>query len=111
MLNEDGHTTSTREKILTITVDKGWKEGTKITFPKEGDQGPNRIPGKQTNCKKNNNNTNITSILYLSADIIFEVKDKPHPRFSRQGIDLTYKPSISLLMVSIKALCDITICS
>lgn len=45
VLNDDGRTTSTREKILTITVKRGWKEGTKITFPKEGDQGPNKIPG------------------------------------------------------------------
>ena len=45
MLNDDGRTTSTREKILTITVKRGWKEGTQITFTKEGDQGPNKIPG------------------------------------------------------------------
>ena len=46
VLNDDGHTTSTREKILTINVKKGWREGTRITFSKEGDQGPNKIPGK-----------------------------------------------------------------
>ena len=46
VLNDDGHTTSTRKKILTITIQKGWREGTRITFPKEGDQGPNKIPGK-----------------------------------------------------------------
>ena len=44
-MNEDGHTSSIRDKILTITVKKGWKPGTKITFPKEGDQGPNNVPG------------------------------------------------------------------
>jgi DnaJ family protein B protein 13 len=44
-MNEDGHTSSIREKILTITVKKGWKPGTKITFPEEGDQGPNNVPG------------------------------------------------------------------
>ena len=49
VLNDDGHTTSTREKILTINVKKGWREGTRITFNKEGDQGPNKIPGK--NCR------------------------------------------------------------
>lgn len=48
VLNDDGRTTSTREKILTITVKKGWLEGTKVTFTKEGDQGPNRIPGNQS---------------------------------------------------------------
>ena len=45
-MNEDGHTSSIRDKILTITVKKGWKPGTKITFPQEGDQGPNNVPGK-----------------------------------------------------------------
>jgi hypothetical protein len=39
-------TTSNVEKILTIQVQKGWKEGTKVIFAKEGDQGPNKIPGK-----------------------------------------------------------------
>ena len=46
VMNEDGHTSSIRDKILTITVKKGWKPGTRITFPQEGDQGPNTIPGK-----------------------------------------------------------------
>ena len=44
-MNEDGLTSSVRDKILTITVKKGWKQGTRITFPQEGDQGPNNIPG------------------------------------------------------------------
>ncbi|XP_072333241.1 dnaJ homolog subfamily B member 13 isoform X2 [Scyliorhinus torazame] len=37
-MNEDGHTSSIKDKILTIQVKQGWKLGTKITFPKEGDQ-------------------------------------------------------------------------
>lgn len=45
VMNDDGHTSCTRDKILTITVKKGWKPGTKITFPQEGDQGPNNVPG------------------------------------------------------------------
>ena len=44
-MNEDGLTSSIRDKILTITVKKGWKQGTRITFAQEGDQGPNSIPG------------------------------------------------------------------
>lgn len=44
-MNDDGHTSSIRDKILTITVKKGWRPGTKITFPQEGDQGPNNVPG------------------------------------------------------------------
>ena len=45
VMNEDGHTSNIRDKILTINVKRGWRAGTKITFPKEGDQGPNNIPG------------------------------------------------------------------
>ncbi|XP_071956113.1 dnaJ homolog subfamily B member 13-like [Antedon mediterranea] len=74
VMNEDGHTSSERDKILTITVKKGWKEGTRITFPKEGDQGPNNVP----------------------ADIVFIVRDKAHPRFKRNGNDLIFTAKVLL---------------
>ncbi|XP_071800793.1 dnaJ homolog subfamily B member 13-like [Asterias amurensis] len=74
VMNEDGHTSSIRDKILTITVKKGWREGTRITFPKEGDQGPNNVP----------------------ADIVFIVRDKPHPRFKRDGNDLVFTARVLL---------------
>uniref|UniRef100_A0A8C3MV41 Uncharacterized protein n=1 Tax=Geospiza parvula TaxID=87175 RepID=A0A8C3MV41_GEOPR len=60
-LGPDGKTVRNEDKILTIEVKKGWKEGTKITFPKEGDQTPNNIP----------------------ADVVFVLKDKPHDVFRR----------------------------
>lgn len=62
------------DKVLTITVKPGWKSGTKVTFPKEGDQIPGRIP----------------------ADIAFTIKEKPHPKFRREGSDLRYTHRISL---------------
>lgn len=37
-MNEDGQTSSIKDKILTIDVKPGWREGTKIIFPREGDQ-------------------------------------------------------------------------
>ncbi|NP_001089893.1 DnaJ heat shock protein family (Hsp40) member B13 S homeolog [Xenopus laevis] len=74
VMNDDGLTSSIRDKILSIDVRPGWREGTKITFQNEGDQGPNIIP----------------------ADIIFLVKEKPHPRFRRQGNDLIYTANIQL---------------
>lgn len=37
-MNEDGHTSGIKDKILAINVKPGWKEGTRIIFPKEGDQ-------------------------------------------------------------------------
>ncbi|KAI4892661.1 hypothetical protein NFI96_022790 [Prochilodus magdalenae] len=76
VMNEDGQTSSIKDKILTITVKPGWKEGTRITFPKEGDQGPNNIP----------------------ADIVFIVRQKPHPRFTCRNDDLIYTAHISLEM-------------
>ncbi|XP_039263045.1 dnaJ homolog subfamily B member 13-like [Styela clava] len=74
VMNEDGHTSSIRDKILTINVRPGWKAGTKITFPQEGDQGPNNIP----------------------ADIVFVVQDRPHTLFKRRGNDLVYVAKIPL---------------
>jgi len=74
VMNEDGHTSSIRDKILTIHVKKGWREGTRITFPEEGDQGPNNIP----------------------ADIVFIVRDKPHPRFKREGNNLIFTARVLL---------------
>ncbi|KAM8821603.1 dnaJ homolog subfamily B member 13 [Eudromia elegans] len=75
VMNEDGQSTSIRDKILTIDVQPGWKQGTRITFEKEGDQGPNIIP----------------------ADITFVVQEKPHPRFKREGDNLIYVATIPLL--------------
>ncbi|XP_071395728.1 dnaJ homolog subfamily B member 13 [Centroberyx affinis] len=76
VMNEDGYTSSIKDKILTIVVKPGWNEGTRITFPKEGDQGPNSIP----------------------ADIVFIVRQKSHAWFVRQQNDLVHKAQISLEM-------------
>ncbi|XP_044226705.1 dnaJ homolog subfamily B member 13 [Thunnus albacares] len=79
VMNEDGFTSSIRDKILSIDVKPGWKEGTRIIFSKEGDQGPNSIP----------------------ADIVFIVRQKSHHLFVRQHNDLIYKTQISLEMALI----------
>ncbi|XP_061396206.1 dnaJ protein homolog 1-like, partial [Musca vetustissima] len=71
------------EKVLNISVKPGWKAGTKITFPQEGDQTPGRIP----------------------ADIVFIIRDKPHPVFKREGSDLCYTAQVSLK----QALCGTTV--
>ncbi|XP_047435314.1 dnaJ homolog subfamily B member 1b [Mugil cephalus] len=82
-LNPDRRTIRTEEKILEVQIKKGWKEGTKITFPKEGDETPTNIP----------------------ADIVFVLKDKPHPVFKRDGSDIIYTSKISLR----DALCGCTV--
>ena len=58
-----------------ITLKKGWKDGTKITYEKEGDESPGVIP----------------------ADIIFTVQTKPHPLYSRDNDDLIYTCTVTLL--------------
>lgn len=69
VMNEDGHTSSIRDKILTINVKQGWRAGTKITFPKEGDQGPNNIPGTYENVLKpqSSDHTDIVVTIIVST--------------------------------------------
>jgi len=62
------------DKVLTITVKPGWKAGTKITFPREGDQTTGKIP----------------------ADIVFIIRDKPHPVFKRDNCDIKFTAKVSL---------------
>lgn len=38
VLNEDKYSSTIKDKILTIDVRPGWRQGTRITFEKEGDQ-------------------------------------------------------------------------
>lgn len=73
VVHPDGSATK-EEKILQINVKPGWKAGTKITFPREGDQIPGKVP----------------------ADIVFIIRDKPHGIFKREGSDLRYSAKISL---------------
>ena len=66
---------SREDKILVIDIKPGWKAGTKITFPKEGDQKPGIIP----------------------ADIVFVIGDKPHQYFKRDpNNNLLYSAKVSL---------------
>ena len=73
VVNPDG-ITSVQDKVVSIDVKPGWKAGTKITFAKEGDQYIGRVP----------------------ADIVFIVREKPHPHFKREGNDLIYTVQLSL---------------
>uniref|UniRef100_T1L504 Chaperone DnaJ C-terminal domain-containing protein n=1 Tax=Tetranychus urticae TaxID=32264 RepID=T1L504_TETUR len=74
ILNPDGKSSRKEDKVLTINVKPGWKAGTKITFQREGDQNPNRIP----------------------ADIVFIIRDKPDSLFKREGVDVKYIAKITL---------------
>lgn len=63
------------EKVLTVEVKSGWKAGTKIRFPGEGDDLPD---GR-------------------SQDIEFIVEEKPHAVYRRDGDDLHMTMNLSLL--------------
>lgn len=82
VMQPDG-TARKEEKVLNITVKPGWKAGTKITFQREGDVMPGKIP----------------------ADIVFTIRDKSHPTFKREASDIRYTAKISLR----NALCGITV--
>jgi DnaJ-class molecular chaperone len=73
VIGPDG-TRRKEDKVLTISVKPGWKAGTKITFPREGDQTTGKIP----------------------ADIVFIIRDKPNPTFKRENSDIRYTAKISL---------------
>ncbi|CAM9473462.1 unnamed protein product, partial [Discosporangium mesarthrocarpum] len=62
------------EKELTVDVKPGWKKGTRITFPNEGDERPGVLP----------------------ADVVLVVSEKPHRFFSREGNRLVYLSKMSL---------------
>ena len=63
-------------KILSISVKPGWKKGTKITFPEEGDEGYESVP----------------------ADVIFVIQENNNdtPAFVRDGNNLVYTHKLSL---------------
>uniref|UniRef100_A0A8C6UE29 Zgc:122979 n=1 Tax=Neogobius melanostomus TaxID=47308 RepID=A0A8C6UE29_9GOBI len=71
---------------LLVSLDEvlhGWKAGTKITFPREGDETPNKGP----------------------SDITFVLKDQEHPDYRRDGSNIVYTAKITLK----EALCGCTI--
>ncbi|KAI0649402.1 hypothetical protein C8Q79DRAFT_510549 [Trametes meyenii] len=65
----------TEDKVLEINVSPGWKSGTKIRFPRAGNEQPT---GE-------------------SQDLVFVVEEKPHERFVRDGNDLVIHVKIPLV--------------
>ncbi|KAG7223285.1 hypothetical protein INR49_015641 [Caranx melampygus] len=88
IMNEDGYTSSIRDKILSIDVKPGWKEGTRIIFSKEGDQTYSWSLSKWKFIWSKQH----------PADLVFIVRQKSHSVFVRQLNDLIYKAKITLEM-------------
>jgi DnaJ homolog subfamily A member 2 len=70
-----GKKTTIERKVIQIHIDRGVRTGTKIPLYGEGDQIPGGEPG----------------------DVIFEIEQKPHERFTRRDDDLHFKAEIDLL--------------
>ncbi|KAF8896447.1 hypothetical protein BD779DRAFT_1495997 [Infundibulicybe gibba] len=66
---------SNEEKVLEVQVLPGWKSGTKVRFPRAGNE--------QTNGE--------------AQDLVFVVEEKPHATFKREGNDLTCRISVGLV--------------
>lgn len=71
----NGKKTTIERKVIQIHIDRGVRSGTKIPLYGQGDQVPGAEPG----------------------DVIFEIEQKPHERFTRREDDLHYKAEIDLL--------------
>jgi len=69
-----GHKVVNDKKTLTVQVEKGMKDGDEVVFEREAEQIPDMIPG----------------------DLIFTVKQRPHPRFKRVNDNLFVDLSVSL---------------
>lgn len=63
-----------QENIINLDIKPGWKEGTKITYPGEGDVEQGRPP----------------------QDVVFIIKEREHPIFKREKDNLVIEQSISL---------------
>lgn len=77
--NCNGHKVERKRKILEVHIDKGMRDGQKITFSGEGDQEPGLEPG----------------------DVVIVLDQKEHAIFQRQGDNLVMKMDIKL----VEALC------
>ncbi|KAK4151968.1 hypothetical protein C8A00DRAFT_16695 [Chaetomidium leptoderma] len=70
-----GKKTVVDRKVLHVHVDRGVKSGTKVEFRGEGDQAPG----------------------ILAGDVVFQIEQKPHTRFTRRDDDLVYQAEIDLV--------------
>ncbi|ORY05654.1 DnaJ-domain-containing protein [Basidiobolus meristosporus CBS 931.73] len=71
----NGKKVVSERKVLEVHIDKGMRDGQKVTFHGEADQAPDVVPG----------------------DIVIVIEEKAHPRFKRKGDDLFYNAKIDLL--------------
>ncbi|KAF8582209.1 hypothetical protein K439DRAFT_1413545 [Ramaria rubella] len=71
----NGKKVISERKFLDVHIDKGMKGGQTITFNGESDQSPDVIPG----------------------DVVIVIEEKPHDRFTRDGVNLKVEVEVDLL--------------
>ncbi|KAF4123563.1 DnaJ-like protein subfamily A member 2 [Geosmithia morbida] len=71
----NGKKTVVDRKVLHVHIDRGVRSGTRIEYKGEGDQAPGVEAG----------------------DVVFEIEEKPHARFTRKEDDLLYNCDIELV--------------
>ena len=69
-----GHKVVSETKTIEVAVERGMKDGQKIVLPSAADEAPDAEAG----------------------DIIYIIREKPHPVFKRQGPDLMMRYEITL---------------
>eukprot|EP01130_Rhizamoeba_saxonica_P002940 TRINITY_DN1294_c0_g1_i1.p1 TRINITY_DN1294_c0_g1~~TRINITY_DN1294_c0_g1_i1.p1 ORF type:complete len:308 (+),score=60.11 TRINITY_DN1294_c0_g1_i1:312-1235(+) len=62
------------KKLVKMDIKPGWRSGTRITFAQEGDVHPGHYPG----------------------DVVFVIKEKPHPIFKRERDDIYCSVTLTL---------------
>lgn len=72
--NCHGNKVVSETKMIEVAVERGMKDGQKIVLPSAADEAPDAEAG----------------------DIIYIIREKPHPSFKRQGPDLMIRYEISL---------------
>ncbi|KNE65590.1 hypothetical protein AMAG_09570 [Allomyces macrogynus ATCC 38327] len=70
-----GKKVTNERKVLEVHIEKGMRDGTKITFRGESDQFPGMLPG----------------------DVVIILEEKPHDKFKRDGTQLYLEQSVDLL--------------
>jgi DnaJ-class molecular chaperone len=74
-LKPDGSGRFAEERVMSVDINPGWREGTKITFTNEGDEEFKRETG----------------------DVVFVLKERTHSCFSRIKDDLKFTAKINLV--------------
>jgi len=84
-LKADGCTKQAEERVMSVDINPGWREGTKITFTNEGDEEQKRETG----------------------DVVFVLKEREHSSFRRVKDDLYFTANINLVEALTGTSCEV----